>query len=441
MPQARAWTGFEAVALQEAMRLSVRQFADKLGVEVTTVSRWRSGLGSTPLRARTQQLLDVTLRLHADEHVRARFDEIVAAGESMWRASNGKNASRHRKAAAPNGFGEVHSFERPAGIIERMRKLSNGNVEEPVLIALDIALRDLLSRYELEGPAQLVPDVLALRHQTDELVQQCRHPDHLARLYRIAGQTSGALAYMAVNVGRFRHAEVYIQETVGLAKFTGDQQLMAWTRGTESFAYYYQGEYSRAVDAAREGIRVADGSREAIRLYSNGLARALGKIGDSEGVKRAVADAVKLGETCDAPSGLTPALSFEPYGAARVMANAATAHLSAGEFQQTLDYGQLVSELVDTSDSVWSQALVRLDVATAFANQTNREVEHAMKLGMEALTACREQPIRSVWQRAHDLASSVATADTAAVSEYTEQLRSWSKANAAVVQDRLAVAG
>lgn len=54
MVQAREWTGFEAVALQEAMRLSVRQFAEKLGIDTTTINNWRTGLGTVRLRNRSR---------------------------------------------------------------------------------------------------------------------------------------------------------------------------------------------------------------------------------------------------------------------------------------------------------------------------------------------------------------------------------------------------
>lgn len=437
MVQAREWTGFEAVALQEAMRLSVRQFAEKLGIDTTTINNWRTGLGTVRPRNKTQQILDTTLRLHADQHDRDRFEAIVAAGEAAWRASRNRRSTPTTEPVVSTATTRLQDFENATEIVQRMRKLHDNTVEEPVLTALEIALRDILDRYELEGPIRLVPEALALRREVDSLTEGCRQPHHLARLYRLAGQISGALAYMAVNLGRFRHSEIYIQETLALAQFARDPELMAWIRGTESFSYYYQGKYQQAADAAREGIRTAAGNQQAIRLYSNGLARALGKLGDSEGVKRAVEQAVELGEAKHVPSGLTPALSFEPYGAARVMANAATAHLSAGDFADTLDYGQLVSELVDTSDSVWSQALVRLDVATALTTQSNRDIEQAMQLGVQALTTSRDQPIRSVWQRAHDLAETVSSVDTPAVSDYTGELRSWSTANVASVQDRL----
>ncbi|AHH16464.1 hypothetical protein NONO_c16630 [Nocardia nova SH22a] len=86
MVRGRQWTGFEAAALQEAMRKSVRDFASLLGVEATTVVNWRGGLGRVRPRSNTQELLDTTLDQRATADDRARFDQILEEGEAAWRA-------------------------------------------------------------------------------------------------------------------------------------------------------------------------------------------------------------------------------------------------------------------------------------------------------------------------------------------------------------------
>lgn len=437
MVRARGWTGFEAVALQAAMRKSNRDFAGLLGVETTTISNWHGGLGSIRLWTRTQEILDTTLRQYASEEDRARFEEIVAAGQGALEESR-----RSQRISAPattavrrQARGEVEAtFEQPSLIIERMRRLRAEGVDGGVLDVIEVAFGDILTRYEEDGPTLLAPEVLALRRQVEVLLEQCRQPLHLARLYRFACQMSGALAYMAVNLGRFQHARMYGEEALGLAEFTRDLDLIAWVKGTQSFCSYYQGDYVRAVDAAQEGLRIAGSGRQAIRLYSNGLARALGKLGDSGGVHAAIEAALNLSDKTSTSQGLTPALSFEPYSVPRLMANAATAHLSAGDHIKTLEYGQLVSELVDTSDSVWSQALVRLDVATALVKQTSPDIEHAMSLARQALATSHGQPIRSVWQRAHELADVVDAIDRRVVGPYLSELVEWSF-SASVVSD------
>ncbi|WUA09299.1 hypothetical protein OG225_06310 [Nocardia sp. NBC_01377] len=85
MVRGREWTGFEAVALQEAMRRSIREFAAMLGIDTTTIANWRSGLAAVTPRPRTQAILDTTLERRATPEDRARFEQIVAEGHTVWR--------------------------------------------------------------------------------------------------------------------------------------------------------------------------------------------------------------------------------------------------------------------------------------------------------------------------------------------------------------------
>ncbi|WP_370024948.1 helix-turn-helix domain-containing protein [Planotetraspora sp. GP83] len=71
------WTGREARALRLAKRMSVRAFAEHLGVAVRTVSKWEAqGMGTRP-RPDTQAVLDTApARLAAAEQV--RFQRLLA---------------------------------------------------------------------------------------------------------------------------------------------------------------------------------------------------------------------------------------------------------------------------------------------------------------------------------------------------------------------------
>ncbi|MGS2809298.1 hypothetical protein [Nocardia sp. MW-W600-9] len=94
MVRGREWTGFEAAALQEAMRKSVRDFAALLGIETTTVSNWRTGLSAVKPRSNTQAILDTTYQRRATPDDRARFEQIVGEGEAAWR-------ERHHRLPSP----------------------------------------------------------------------------------------------------------------------------------------------------------------------------------------------------------------------------------------------------------------------------------------------------------------------------------------------------
>ncbi|MEU1024670.1 helix-turn-helix domain-containing protein, partial [Streptomyces sp. NPDC005904] len=70
------WTGLEAKALRLALRLSVRAFAERLGLAVATVSKWESKLASTEPRPDTQAILDTALG-RADAAVHLRFETLL----------------------------------------------------------------------------------------------------------------------------------------------------------------------------------------------------------------------------------------------------------------------------------------------------------------------------------------------------------------------------
>ncbi|QLY33952.1 transcriptional regulator [Nocardia huaxiensis] len=321
----------------------------------------------------------------------------------------------------------VESFEDPLLIAERLQRIGEIDVDDSVLDIVEFAVDDIIDRYEVEGPARLSPAVISIRRRVDELTRQRRHPKQLQHLYELAAKLSGMLSYMAVNRGRFPLARAYAKEAFYVSDLIDDSQLKAWIKGTESFCAYYMGKYAMAAALAEEGIRYAPNSPQAIRLLSNGLARALGKMGDLKGVHVAIDRAGALAEALAVPDGLTPALTFDPYGHARLAANAATAYLAAGDLERTLQFGHQVESLVDESDSVWSRSLVRLDIATALVKLASPDIEQAAHLGAEALTFSEERPIRSVWQRAHEFGAATESFDSSEAREYHAVLRAWAE--------------
>jgi transcriptional regulator with XRE-family HTH domain len=83
------WTGLEARALRQALRLSVRAFAENLGVAVGTVSKWEKHLAGTQPRPDTQAILDTALA-RADPAAHVRFETLVSeagrdGGTELWR--------------------------------------------------------------------------------------------------------------------------------------------------------------------------------------------------------------------------------------------------------------------------------------------------------------------------------------------------------------------
>lgn len=80
MSTVTGWTGREVKALRQARRMSVRAFAEHLGVSDRMVSKWEAGADRIRPRQGNQRALDASL-VSADAAVRARFEELT--GEAV----------------------------------------------------------------------------------------------------------------------------------------------------------------------------------------------------------------------------------------------------------------------------------------------------------------------------------------------------------------------
>jgi transcriptional regulator with XRE-family HTH domain len=77
------WTGREARALRLALRMTVRGFAEHLGVGVRTVSKWEQLLTATEPRPESQAILDTALaRAEAAVHLRLETSLSRAGGDA-----------------------------------------------------------------------------------------------------------------------------------------------------------------------------------------------------------------------------------------------------------------------------------------------------------------------------------------------------------------------
>jgi hypothetical protein len=316
--------------------------------------------------------------------------------------------------------------------LSRMQWFIQVNVDDDVLDALAFAINDVVERYETDGPATLARKVRALRSLSHDYLQGHQHPRQRERLYLIAAKLAGLLGYMAVNQGRPSLGRTYCAEAFQLAAQIGAKDVLAWVRGTESLAAYYSGAYVEALELARDGQRYAGGGPQAIRLALNGEARAHGKLQNLSGVHAAVSRGVELLSRAEPADrvGIIPCISFDPYDEPRAAANAATAYLSAGRREEVLEYARAAEVSVEISDSDWSKALVRLDVASALVTGDKPEVERAAALGMEALCGTDGKPIASVKKRAYELHDKFRPwAELDDVQQFRSELVRWSRTN------------
>lgn len=331
-------------------------------------------------------------------------------------------------------FSSLHADdESPLEIVSRTQQLTTSNADESTLAFLGSSLEGITARYELDGPHVLRPQTRHLRQLAHTLLDGHQPPRARRELFYLAARAAGLLGYMAVNTGDFPLAEAYCTEALELSRAIDDIETELWANGTLSLRLYYLGKYADADACAAAAAERAPRGAQSIRLLANGRARALAKMGRRQAAARAIGQALELSELHDVPVGITSCISFEPYGHARTLANAVTAHLSLGNVDQVLKDARQIDDLVEHSDSPWSRALVRLDVSTALLQQASPDVEHAMSLGKQALALCADAPITSVWQRAHDLREQARRwRNHPVVRDYDDEFRAWSSQPAAL---------
>ncbi|MBE1486762.1 DUF5919 domain-containing protein [Plantactinospora soyae] len=87
MTTVQRWTGRETRALRHALRMSIRDFAEHLGVSERTVSKWEAGQVGVYPRPEMQAALDTSLA-QAEGDARSRFSSILGASESTVPATD-----------------------------------------------------------------------------------------------------------------------------------------------------------------------------------------------------------------------------------------------------------------------------------------------------------------------------------------------------------------
>jgi transcriptional regulator with XRE-family HTH domain len=288
-------------------------------------------------------------------------------------------------------------------VLGRIQKLSR-TVNPEVIRHLQDELQHTIARYEKIDHSSLAPALRKQRAFMDAIIGECSHPRQRQQLFGIAGATSGVLGYVAVGRGDFPRARAYCLEAFQLGDFAQDVALKAWARGLQSFCEYYAGRYDQALRLAEDGLAYAKSGPQSVRLTINGVARALGKLGDAKGVHRAVDGAHDLMSHNDVPSGVPSSIAFECYSAAQTASNAATAYVALGMPEKVQHYVSLALPDISKSGSPWSRSLVMIDLALSLIRPRDADLDRAAGLVLDALGISAGRPIISVQRRTSEFA-------------------------------------
>jgi transcriptional regulator with XRE-family HTH domain len=314
------WSGREARALREALRLSVRDFAAHLGVAPRTVSKWEAGNEAVHPRPDLQRVLDTALQ-RADDAARTRFEAALARAAPREPAE-----SQH-----DTGWGR-DANERLARFLTDGRPLTAGTAlrlaqewrttEAPQVEEMRAGRRvgDRLARLVRERVALLrrMDDVLGGGDLHDLLSAEVRSTLDAVREATYTAATGrsllGAVAdlsqlagWVASDAGLCRHAERYYLGGVRAAHAAQDPSLAANLLSSLSYQVATVGDPREAVllaeSAHREAERSAGPMARALLLERVAWANArLGDARATESALGAAADAFAAAEPDDGPS-------------------------------------------------------------------------------------------------------------------------------------------
>jgi Helix-turn-helix domain len=175
-----------------------------------------------------------------------------------------------------------------------------------VLEQLQADTSRLALQYSTSAPTDVLGEVRALRLRLLRTLNELQRADKAKDLYLIAGQLSGILAYVDLDLGYPDEAMTNSRMAWLCGEFAGHNGLRAWVRGTQSLIARFQGRYDEAYDLARSGLPYATEGTAAARLAS-GEAQCLAQFGDSHGTHAALHradDALDTATSKDALGGL-----------------------------------------------------------------------------------------------------------------------------------------
>ena len=391
---------FDPLLAQHRRRLGLTQeeVAERLGISAEMVRRHESGRAYPGERLRriytriySASEMDLGLSLHPVTSLSGISEGIVGP---QWLAPAASSYYGSVPGGSPSG-------DDATGVLKRVHQLSR-TIDPDITRQLSVMAEELIRRYEELIHADILPLLVKQRAWVDELIGESNHLGQRRRLLEIAAETSGLLGYLAVGRSNFQLARAYCAEAFKLGEVAESGNLQAWARGLQSFCEYYSRDYEQALRFAQDGLAHAKSGPQSVRLAANGVARAMGKLGDADGVRRAVDHAYACLSCNQVPDGFPSSVSLECYSAAQAASNAATAYVSLGMWREAEAYIDKALPGLVNSTSPWSRSLIMLDQASSLVLSRDGDLEHAARLAMDAIEISAGRPIVAVHQRASE---------------------------------------
>ncbi|QNE21642.1 helix-turn-helix domain-containing protein [Kribbella qitaiheensis] len=222
--------------------------------------------------------------------------ELKTDGEllSVWELAKSK---RDREAAVK---GLLQKSERES------RLLAAAQPDNSDLDTMNEAVADLAVAYLSNPPEPMLKQAASLREElTRRVTVGGFRPSEISDLYLALSRVSGVLAYAALDLGNTKIAFTHSAAAWNMADLAGDNELRAWTRGTQSLIARFDKDYELGRKFVDDGMRYQGPGTSEVRLLC-GAAQCAANLGDSHTAMTLLAEADRARErsTSDSIQGL-----------------------------------------------------------------------------------------------------------------------------------------
>jgi len=284
---------------------------------------------------------------------------------------------------------------------ERLTRLFNNGT---AVDEYGLAAERLARAYLGQPAAAMLVDASAMRRAAVTQLGRTRRHASAADLTRAIGQLSGVLAYAALDLGSPTAAWAHTDAAWCAADAAGDDELKAWTRGTQSLISRFAGRFDAAQMLAEDGLRYASPRNSGRARLLCGVAQSAANIGDRGTAHRALRAAESARERIrqDAPGlfGFGEAKQRYYSGSSLIwLPEPADARLALREAQNAIHLWQTGDPCSRPADD---EALAHVYAATAAVQL--KELEQAAAFLEPILALPAERQISWITKRMNRLA-------------------------------------
>lgn len=243
------WSGREARALREALRMSVRGFAAHLGVNERTITKWEGGGAAAHPRPELQAALDTALG-RADDEVRVRFDAALGARRPVL---DRRTVLCGAAATAALGVGDVELLRR-----ELADALDHAAMSEASLDDWEQTVHQYGLAFRYRPAAALLADLATDLAELYRLLERRRAILVPTRLSHVMARLSGLMCATLLRLDQHTAARNWARTAKAFADEAGDGRLHAWVLSQEGYSHYYNNNLGQALHVATLAQHVAD---------------------------------------------------------------------------------------------------------------------------------------------------------------------------------------